>query len=126
MAFYADMQAMVKDLLKPDTDGGLGQGPLTIRRVTGSALIDPAQPWLGSTYTTADQTVNQVATGKNEYRTGETLIGVDMQIMTTVPPVLPEVGQEVLRDGVALGRIVRCEVFPPTGTPVFCTLWILR
>lgn len=126
MPFYDDMQDMVRDLLTPDYDGGLGQGSITIRRVTGSALIDPTQPWMGSTYTTADQTVNQVATGKNEYRTGETLIGVDMQIMTTVPPVLPDVGQEVLRDGMTLGRIVRCEVYPPTGTPVYVTLWIDR
>lgn len=42
MAFYDDMAAMVHDVLRPDAEGGLGQGTVTLKRVT---TTPGANPW---------------------------------------------------------------------------------
>lgn len=47
MGFYDDMGAMVQELLLPDAQGGLGQGTVTLRRIT-TEMIDPEQDWLGN------------------------------------------------------------------------------
>lgn len=105
----------------------LGQGPITIKRVTGEDWIDPEQLWLGKTETTITETVDQIGTGKNEYRTGEAVIGVDLALMIVPPRTLTvQVGDTVERDGARLGTVVRVEAFPPTGTPVYVNLFINR
>jgi hypothetical protein len=54
MPFYEDMQQVARDLLAPDTAGGLGQGAITIVRTT-PGTPDPAQPWVPVTPTSDDR-----------------------------------------------------------------------
>jgi len=42
--FYAEMAAMTRDLLKPTSQGGLGQGVITLTRVT-PGTPNPDEPW---------------------------------------------------------------------------------
>ena len=45
MPFYDDMAQVARDLLAPDTAGGLGQGAITLVRTT-PGTPDPSQPWV--------------------------------------------------------------------------------
>lgn len=120
MAFYAEMNAMVKDLLKPDTSGGLGQvGIRLVREV--AAPPDPDAPWLGSTVETEETTLLAVASGVDDLADGVTILSTDVLVTSAVPDVPWE-----LADGVTLRieingvrySVVSVDTMPRAGTPV--------
>lgn len=125
--FYSDLAAMTRDLLQPDSAGGLGQGPVTLTRTT-PGVPDPAKPWLPVTPTITTATANQIGTGKNEYRAGETIVGVDVALMIEPPAgMIPAPGDTVEKAGVRIGTVVRADRFPAAGdVPVYWDLFINR
>lgn len=116
MAFYADMQAMVKDLLKSDSEGGLGQGEIYfIRRykVAGSSKLD-----LPVVSDIREPVVGAV-TGAAKWADGKTILETDYACTTSVPAVdwLPNDESTTLIeiDGKEY-TVVETKTLPPAGT----------
>lgn len=87
MAFYADMQQMARDLLKPDSQGGLGQGTIEIVRVT---TAPGENPWDPSTTTTAKETLRGAAKGISKELIGTeaggtVILASDREVICEVP-----------------------------------------
>lgn len=122
MGFYDDMQAMVRDLLAPDA---LGQGPITIARLTTPAAY-PDQPWLEVEPDRQAWTVNQVGMTKAEYVSGGTIIKTDLAYMTEPPASPTRPGDVVEVDGQPVGTVVHVAPFPAHGVPVFQKLYVNR
>lgn len=126
MPFYSDMAAMAADLLKPDAAGGLGQGAITIVRITPGAP-NLAAPWEPVTPTRQTATVNQISTIKAEYVKEGTIIVTDFAYMTTVPTTFdPRPGDTVEAGGATVGTIVHADPFPAHGTRVYWSIYVNR
>jgi hypothetical protein len=122
MSFYADMQAMVSDLLAPDA---LGQGSITIARLTAGPSL-PDQPWLSVEPMREEWTVNQIGMTKAEYVNGGTVIKTDLAYMTEPPAAQTRPGDVVEHDGVQVGTVVHVAPFPTHGDPVFQKIYVNR
>ena len=124
MAFYDDMQQVARDLLAPDTAGGLGQGAITIKRLT-MPEPDPAQPWVPVVPVETTEDVNQIGTTKAEYVNAGTLVVTDLAYVIEAPRVLlPELNDTIEIDGEHVGRVVHVVKFPPHGTTVLWKLFV--
>lgn len=120
--FYDQMQAMVRDLLAPDA---LGQGPITIARLTpGPALED--EPWHPVQPRREAWTVNQIGMTKAEYTSGGTVITTDLAYMTEPPAFPTRPGDVIEVGGKRVGTVVHAAPFPAHGTPVFQKIWVNR
>ena len=126
MAFYSDLAAMTVDLLKPDSENGLGQGAIQIIRATPGG-IDPAHPETPVAPVRLVATVDQIGMPKAEYRTGETVITTDLAYMIT-PPVGfdPEPGDLVRVAGVDVGTVVHVERLGSLDVAIYWTVWANR
>lgn len=87
MAFYADMAKMARDLLKPDTQGGLGQGVIALTRVTYEPGANPWEPVVPSTQTEflrgAVSGVAKELIGKESG--GTVIMGSDQMVIAATP-----------------------------------------
>lgn len=84
MAFYQEMQDMVKDLLKPDTEGGLGQVTAVLVRTTPGA-VDPEHPEVEVPPNEQKETLRAVASGPVKYADGVTILATDYKIVAAIP-----------------------------------------
>lgn len=91
MAFYAEMAAMAADLLKPDAQGGLGQGEIVLIRST-PGTVDEGAPWEPVEPTTEQETLRAAASGAlpsgsqaEEYGDGVTILSTDIKVIAAVP-----------------------------------------
>lgn len=122
--FYADMQAMVRSILKPSSQGGLGQtGIELVTTITAGA--DPDQPWL-----TVDQEMRETIVGSagkvsSEMVDGETIYSGDTLVTASLPLVsdwrLPSpTGRRlgISFDGRPPLPVVSSFATPPSGVPV--------
>lgn len=126
MTFYDDLQQVARDLLAPDTAGGLGQGAITLVRTT-PGTPDPAQPWVPVTTTVMSETVNQISNTKAEYVSAGTIVATDLAYVIEAPRVIqPVPGDTVKVGGVYVGGVVHCEPFPAHGVTVMVKLWVNR
>jgi hypothetical protein len=137
MSFYADMAEMVRDLLLPDADGGLGQGAISIKRTT-PGTPNPAQPWVAVTPTVSFETVNQIGRRKAEYMSGGTIVTTDLAYMIVPPATITPRPGDTIETGVVtgtggayvsgtqVGTIVHVAPYPAHGTPVYVNLWANR
>lgn len=126
MPFYDDMQAMARDLLKPDTDGGLGQGAITIVRLAPGEP-NPNAPWEPVEPTRTAENVDQIGEAKAEYTQGGTIIVTDYAYMTVpTSSFTTQPGDFVERDGVAVGTVVHAENYPPHGVAVYSNIYVNR
>ena len=78
---------MARDLLKPDSQGGLGQGKIEIVRVT---TVPGANPWDPSTTTTTKETLRGAAKGISKELIGTEIGGTvilasDREVICEVP-----------------------------------------
>jgi hypothetical protein len=122
MGFYDDMQGVVRGLLAP---GALGQGPVTIARLTAGPSL-PDQPWLAVEPTREEWTVNQIGMTKAEYVSGGTVIKTDLAYMTEPPASPTRPGDVVEEGGNPVGTVVHVAPFPTHGTPVFQKVYVNR
>lgn len=122
MPFYDDMQAMVRDLLRPDTLGGLGQLTIVLTRTT-PGVVDPNQDWEPVAPTTVSEQLLASASGAQAYADGDTVLKTDLRIVSAVPVMnwRPPVAGEAARLSLTMdGRpvtIVRVKGIPPSGVP---------
>ncbi|MGH2342569.1 hypothetical protein ACRC7T_13925 [Segnochrobactraceae bacterium EtOH-i3] len=113
--FYDDMASMVAELLAPETAGGLGQGTVTLTRMT-AGTPDPTAPWDPVAGTT--ETVPLLAAVRGAGRKwvdGETILATDLQAIIAVPAIMPVPGDVVTRDGDPL-TVIRVQRYPEAGT----------
>ena len=126
MPFYDDMAQVARDLLAPDTAGGLGQGAITLVRTT-PGTPDPSQPWVPVTLTVTTEDVNQISKTKAEYISAGTIVATDLAYVIEAPRViLPVPGDTVKVGGVYVGGVVHSEPFPAHGVTVLVKLWVNR
>ena len=126
MPFYDDLQQVARDLLAPDTAGGLGQGAITLVRTT-PGTPDPSQPWVPVTPTVTSETVNQISKTKAEYISAGTIVQTDLAYVIEAPRVIqPVPGDTVKVGGVHVGGVVHVVRFPPHGVTVLVKLWVNR
>lgn len=126
MAFYDEMAAMVADLLKPDTAGGLGQGQITLTRQT-KGLPDPNNPGAPVAPVELSETVEHIGNLKAEYTTGGTVVVTDYAFMI-VPPLTMAVavGDKVSVDGRQIGHIVHIARLGSNDVTVYNRLYVNR
>ena len=126
MPFYDDLQQVARDLLAPDTAGGLGQGKITLVRTT-PGTPDPAQPWVPVTPTVTTEDVNQISKTEAEYISAGTIVQTDLAYVIEAPRVIqPVPGDTVKVGGVHVGGVVHVVKFPPHGVTVLVKLWVNR
>lgn len=121
MAFYADMANMARELLLPDSQGGLGQGVVTVVRVVQNPRPDdwPAwQPW-DDAETQETYLLRAAVSGVAEkYVDGVTILATDqmlicadyMELAGAVVPFDMEVGDVINVDGKPLTTIRRIDI----------------
>lgn len=120
MGFYDDMADMVKDLLKPDNEGGFGQGIITLTRITRTENQD--KPWELSQEISETETLDGAVRGVSKELIGKevggtVLLASDRQAICTVPSMGYSAGDILLIDGVPV-NIITVENIPAAGTTV--------
>lgn len=120
MAFYSEMRAMVRDLLKPDTQGGLGQGEIALVRVT-PGTPDPAKPWEPVNSTTTKQAVKGAVRGVSQRMIGTEVNGTiilasDREAVCEVPSIAYQAGDVLQIDGRPV-TVLSYSNIPAAGTP---------
>lgn len=107
MAFYKEMQQMTRDLLKPDTEGGLGQGEIVLKRVT-PGTPNPDTPWVPVEPTVQAEKLKGAARGVSgdligTEVNGTILVSTDLTVICEVPKTLQYTAGDVLTiDGQAV------------------------
>lgn len=120
MAFYDDMAAMARDLLKPDAQGGLGQGVIAVRREE-PGTVNPDKPWEPVEPTITEKELRGAARGIGSELVGTeaggtVLLSTDLVVTTEVPSIELKAGDVLLVDGLPT-RILSIEFIPAAGTP---------
>ncbi len=122
MAFYQEMQDMVRDLLKPDTEGGLGQVTVILVRTIPGA-VDPSAPEIEVAPTVVRETLRAAVSGAGKYADGVTILSSDFRIVAAIPamnwlwPVSPSRAVLSLElDGQAY-QVVSVKGIPAIGIP---------
>lgn len=123
--FYEDMAGVARDLLAPDSAGGLGQGAVQIVRLT-PGTVDPDKPWIPVTPSETVATVDQIRSVKAEYVERGTIITTDMAFMCTPASFEAKPGDMVRIAGVDVGTVVHVEPFGSLDVPVYVKVWANR
>ena len=119
MAFYAEMAAMARDLLKPDTAGGLGQGTIVLSHKAEGAA-NPAEPWTPVAPIVATEQLRGAVRGIDRELVGTeaggtVLLSTDRHAICEVPTIPCEPGDVLTVDGIAM-HILIVEKIPAAGT----------
>lgn len=128
MAFYDDMAKMARELLAPDTQGGLGQGSITLTRST-PGTPDPAEPWKPVAPTPQTATIRGAVRGISKELVGTevggtVLLASDRQAICEVPSIEYTAGDVLAVDGVPV-HVIAVEKIPAAGT-VSAVRFIIR
>lgn len=129
MAFYGDMADMVRDLLKPDDAGGLGQTGLVLVNEIPPPASEPswAEQPAGTKQT---EILLGAARGVAKELIGARGIGdlvvasTDLQLICAPPAIPYDTTSTILMGGKPV-LVVRYDLIPPTGTLV-AVRFILR
>lgn len=126
MAFYADMAQVAADLLKPDSEGGLGQGKITIVRVT-PGTPNPVEEWLPVAPVLTTEDVDQIGNIKAEYVDRGTIIVTDRAYMITPVKAFTVAPGDLVRIGGSdVGTVVHVEPFGSLDVPVYTKIYVNR
>ncbi len=103
MAFYDDMQAMARDLLKPDSQGGLGQGTITLTRMV-PGTPNPDTPWIPVEDIPHTVTIKGAVRGVSKELIGTevgsaVIVASDRIAITEVPSIQYTAGDTLSVDG---------------------------
>lgn len=121
--FYNDLAAMVTELLQP---AELGQGPITIARIT-PGTPDPDAPWVPVEPTTETVTVFGNGLVKGQFTSSGTLIETDHYYFTAWPSgLVPRAGDVVTDSDGNKSTILRSDPFPSHGTKVYLEIFSNR
>lgn len=117
--FYEQMQAMARDLLKPDSHGGLGQGEITLTRSTPGT--PGPNPWDPVTPTTQTVPLRGAVRGVDARLVGTevggtVLLASDRVAICEVPSIEYTAGDVFAVDGKAV-IVIAVENIPAAGIP---------
>lgn len=118
MAFFQDMANMPRDMLKPESNGGLGTGVVQLKRIVSSEP-DPNNPWGNSTTETVE-TLDAAVLGTDSKMVGTTmgstvLMASDLVVVAAVPKMQVESGDTLTIDGRNV-KILSVQPIPAAGT----------
>lgn len=118
MAFYAQMAAMARDLLKPDTEGGLGQGNLVLHHNTIPAP-DPDKPWEIPEPIVQMELIRGAVKGVSEELIGKevggaVIVASDLEAICEVPQIPYTVGDDLYVDSDPM-KIIDIHKIPAAG-----------
>lgn len=116
--FYQDLANMARDLLKPATQGGFGQGIVVLKRVINGEP-DTNNPW-GNSTTETTETLDAVVRGIDSKMVGTTmgstvLMASDLVVLAAVPKMTVESGDTLTIDGRNV-KILSVQPIPAAGT----------
>lgn len=119
--FYSEMNQMARDLLKPTSQGGLGQGEITLSRTT-PGTPDEDEPWVPVEPTVTTETLDGAVRGVDKRLVGTeagstVILASDRQAIVTVPAMNYTAGDVLSVDGVPV-HVVSVENIPAAGTTV--------
>lgn len=115
--FYAEMAQMAAELLSPTSQGGLGQGVVTLTRSTPGA--PGANPWDPVTPTTQTETLKAAVRGVDARLVGTEVGGAvilasDRQAICAVPAMAYTAGDTLSVDGKPV-HVISVERIPAAG-----------
>lgn len=97
MGFYDEMAAMVQDVLLPDTEGGLGQGDVSLKRVT---TVPGENPWDPPTETAVTYPLKAAVKRLHQrYENGVLIVETGDMVTFAVPDVVPALTDTLVIDG---------------------------
>lgn len=116
--FYTDMAKMARDLLAPTSQGGLGQGQITLTKVT-PGVKDPAQPYRAVEPTRQTVPIRGAVRGVSKELVGTEVGGAvilasDRVAICEVPSIEYMAGDTLTVDGVPV-HIIAFEKIPAAG-----------
>jgi hypothetical protein len=115
VGFYDEMAEMVTELLQPDADGGLGQGEVTLSRIT---TAPGANEWTPGVETTATYELNAVVSSvADKFVDGTTIFATDRMVTCNVPEIEILPGDILSIDGKPV-MIVKTMRMPAAGVAV--------
>lgn len=120
MGFYDDMAAMVQDLLLPDTEGGLGQGSVSLKRVATTAGPNPWDPPVETSQTYPLKAA--VKRLHQRYEGGVLIVETGDMVTFAVPDVVPALTDTLVIDGKERA-ITNLTPVPGAGTVVAWKAW---
>lgn len=115
--FYGDMAKMAGELLSPTSQGGLGQGQITLIK---STVTQPSNPWEQPTTSSVSEVLKAAARGVDKELVGVEVGGIviaatDIQIVAAVPFNMYEAGDSLAIDGNPV-QIISYTKIPAAGT----------
>ena len=115
--FYQEMADMVRDLLAPTSEDGLGQGAITLVRVVQTP--NPTEPWEAPTNSTLTETLKGAVSGVDRRLVGTDAGGAvilesDRMAICEVPAMAYQAGDVLQVDGVPV-HILSFERIPAAG-----------
>ena len=118
MSFYEDMAKMARELLAPTSAGGLGQGRITLTRLT-PGTPDPDAPWEPVEPTRQTVRIRGAVRGIDSRLVGTergstVLLSSDRVAICEVPPVEYQPGDVLAVDGVGV-HVIEVEKIPAAG-----------
>lgn len=127
---YTALQAMMRDLLKPSSQGGLGQSGIELIRTVAGQAANPDRPWETDDSTESRETLRASAqVVGSDMADGETVLFGDI-IVRAAYPIGVDWRMPEDEDGASLsisfdGRppvaVVGSYAVPPSGPPVSIT-----
>lgn len=119
MAFYDEMAAMVRDLTKPDTQGGLGQGKIVLIHLL-PGVQDPSKPWEPVSPIESPEEIQGAVRGVGSKLVGTEVNGVVLNIsdriaITEVPKIPYTAGDKFSVDG-KIVTVLDVQNIPAAGT----------
>lgn len=117
--FYEELRDFANEILAPTSDGGLGQGVITLTRTT-PGVPDEDEPWVPVEPTEQSETLDGAVSGVDSRLVGTeagsaVIRASDRQCIATVPSTGYQAGDVLSIDGQAV-NILSVTKIPAAGT----------
>lgn len=120
MGFYDEMADMARELLAPESDGGLGQGVVELKRTT---TTPGANPWDPPTETATTYTLKAAVERLHQrYEGGVLIVETGDMVTFAVPAVTPALTDTLVIDGKERA-ITNLTPVPGAGVAVAWKAW---
>ena len=118
--FYDEMADMVQEMLLPDAQGGMGQGTVSLKRIS---TTPGANPWDPPTETSTTYPLKAAVKRLHQrYENGVLVVQTGDMVTFAVPEVVPIITDLLVIDG-AERAITNLTPIPPAGTVVAYKAW---
>ncbi|WP_245440278.1 hypothetical protein [Mesorhizobium sp. Z1-4] len=113
---------MAAELLAPETEGGLAQGAVSLKRIA-TAAPDPSTPWMPGAETVTTYALNATVKRMHQrYENGVLVVETGDMVTFAVPEVMPVLSDRLVID-CAERVMTNLTPVPAAGTPVMFKAW---